>query len=196
MNQSNFGESFWNERYLQGETGWDLSGISPPLALYIDELKNRDTSILIPGCGNAYEAEYLLDKGFTNVTLIDIAPELVKKLKIRFANRSIEIIHGDFFRHVGHYDLILEQTFFCAIHPSLRKQYVLKAHELLNPEGKIAGLLFNKMFEKDGPPFGGTREEYEALFRTHFQIIKMDECNTSVKPRLGNELFIELKSIK
>jgi hypothetical protein len=41
---------------------------------------NKDIAILIPGCGNTYEAAYLLEQGFTNVTVIDIAPTLVKIL--------------------------------------------------------------------------------------------------------------------
>jgi hypothetical protein len=34
--------------------------------------KDKDIAILIPGCGNTYEAAYLLEQGFTNVTVIDI----------------------------------------------------------------------------------------------------------------------------
>jgi 16S rRNA A1518/A1519 N6-dimethyltransferase RsmA/KsgA/DIM1 with predicted DNA glycosylase/AP lyase activity len=52
---------------------------------------------LIPGCGNTYEAEYLLQEGFTNITVIDIAPTLVESLKQKFAdNSSIKIIQADF----------------------------------------------------------------------------------------------------
>jgi hypothetical protein len=48
--------------------------VSPPIKAYIDTLKNKDIAILIPGCGNTYEAAYLLlEQGFTNVTVIDIA---------------------------------------------------------------------------------------------------------------------------
>jgi hypothetical protein len=39
--------------------------------------KNKDIAILIPGCGNTYEA-LIFRQGFTNVTVIDIAPTLVK----------------------------------------------------------------------------------------------------------------------
>ena len=41
---------------------------------------DKTASILIPGCGNAYEAEYLLANGFKNITIIDIAPSLVAQL--------------------------------------------------------------------------------------------------------------------
>jgi SAM-dependent methyltransferase len=91
-------EQFWNTRYELNETGWDLGAPSPPLKAYIDQLTDKNISILIPGCGNTYEAEYLLENGFTNVTVIDIAPLLVAQLKEKFkGNKHINIIHGDFF---------------------------------------------------------------------------------------------------
>ena len=124
-------------------------------------MKDTRISVLIPGCGNTYEAEYLLEKGFTNITVIDIAPTLVEKLKEKFKNTTaIRIIQGDFFEHKGSYDLILEQTFFCALPPQMRQKYVWKMHHLLSKNGKIAGLLFNRSFEIS-PPFGGNTTEYE-----------------------------------
>jgi len=70
-------QDFWNQRYVEQQTGWDLGEASPPLVAIFDQIENKNASILIPGCGNAYEAQYLLEKGFTNITLIDIAPLLV-----------------------------------------------------------------------------------------------------------------------
>ena len=75
-----------------------------------------------------------------------------------------QILHGDFFEHEKSYDLIVEQTFFCAINPELREKYVLKC-KLLNPKGQLLGVLFNRKFE-GGPPFGGNVEHYEKLFNS------------------------------
>ena len=108
-----------------------LGTVSPPIKAYIDTLANKNLRILIPGSGNSYEAEYLLDHGFTNITVIDIAPTLVADLKEKFKNNSnIQIVLGDFFEHKGEYDLIIEQTFFCALPPIVRNNYVLKMHQL------------------------------------------------------------------
>src|SRR6185312_6538207 len=180
---------FWDNRYKENETGWDLKQVSPPLKDYIDTLTDKNMVILIPGCGNAYEAEYLLSKGFTNVTLIDIVSTLVNRLKEKLKGKPIRILNEDFFKHQGKYDLILEQTFFCAIDPSLRPNYVEQCYNLLNKKGRIAGLLFRTLFEKEGPPFGGTKEEYEKIFSEKFNFLQFDICKTSIAPRLGNELF-------
>jgi SAM-dependent methyltransferase len=152
-------------------------------------LKDTTISVLIPGCGNTYEAEYLLEKGFANITVIDIAPTLVEKLKEKFKNTAaIRIIQGDFFEHKGSYDLILEQTFFCALPPQMRQKYVWKMHHLLSKNGKIAGLLFNRSFEVS-PPFGGSKTEYEQLFSEAFHFKILETSYNSVTPRAQSELF-------
>jgi methyl halide transferase len=184
-------QEYWDAQYQADATGWDLGQPSPPLMSYIDSLANKDLRILIPGAGNAYEAEYLLSQGFTAITIIDIAPTIVQVLKAKYAdNKNITIILGDFFSLKGTFDLILEQTFFCALPPSLRQKYVWKMHELLSLEGAIAGLLFNRTFEKS-PPFGGSLEEYQKLFKEAFQFKQLRVCDNSIEPRKGSELFIE-----
>ena len=184
---------FWNNQYKSNTTGWDLGQVSPPIKQYLDQLSNKNLRILIPGCGNTYEAEYLLEQGFTNITLIDIAPDLVERLKIKFASHPhITIVLGDFFTHNGAYDLILEQTFFCAIDPSLRKNYVTAMQQLLAENGKLVGVLFNRDFEQKGPPFGGTKQEYMQLFEFDFELKVMSDCYNSFEKRKDTELFIIL----
>lgn len=191
MSQEKLDQEFWNSRYVNNQTGWDLGMISPPLKEYIDQITNKDIKILIPGAGNAYELSYLLKKDFTYVSIIDIAPKLVDRLKEKHSDSNAEIIQGNFFELKGTYDLILEQTFFCAIQPSLRKNYVQKAHDLLSKNGKICGVLFDREFE-GGPPFGGNKSEYQELFKDLFIINKLEECNNSHPARQGNEVWIEM----
>ena len=182
-------QDYWNNRYEAEETGWDLKTISPPLKAYIEQLTDKNLRILIPGCGSGYEAEYLLKQGFQDVTVIDFAPLAVEKMKSYMIDyQNINIICADFFRHTGKYDLILEQTFFCALNPDLRTNYVQKMSELLVENGKLVGLLFGVQFSKK-PPFGGSREEYLTLFSDIFKINLLEPCYNSVKPRQSSELF-------
>ncbi|MDX1653074.1 MAG: methyltransferase [Brumimicrobium sp.] len=184
---------FWDERYKNNQTGWDLGEVSPPLGDYFDTLWDKSLSILIPGAGNAYEADYLLKKGFNNITVIDISSEVVSGLKKKWeGKKEIQVLRGDFFDLQGKFDLIVEQTFFCALDPDLRNQYVNKVYELLKPDGRLVGVLFDKEFE-DGPPFGGSKDEYKDLFRDRLKICKMETCYNSIKPREGSELWIDLE---
>lgn len=185
-------KDYWNERYAAGQTGWDLGKASPPLEDYIKQLGNKDLKILLPGCGNGYEALLMAELGFTNLTVLDIAPLAVEKLQDRLLSYpSVRILCEDFFEHVDNYDLILEQTFFCALPPSMREQYVQKMAELLVPQGKLVGLLFATEFDKAGPPFGGTTEEYLQLFSPYFTDAILEPCRNSIRPRQGNELFVK-----
>ena len=75
-------EEFWSERYRSGTTGWDLNNVSPPLKEYFDQLEDKNLKILIPGCGAGHEGEYLFKNGFTNVHLLDFAPQSLSKFKV------------------------------------------------------------------------------------------------------------------
>ncbi len=187
------GVAFWNERWEKGETGWDMGQASPPITTYMLQYDNKDAAILIPGCGNAYEAAWLADHGFTNISVMDIAPKAVEKLREKFLNiPQIKILCEDFFQHQGKYDLMLEQTFFCAHLPQRRKEYARVAASVLNEKGKLVGILFNTNFEKPGPPFGGSIAEYQSIFEPPFNIKKIEPCYNSIAPRAGSEVFIEM----
>ncbi|SFF93453.1 methyltransferase domain-containing protein [Pontibacter chinhatensis] len=192
-----FNASYWQQRYQQNQTGWDVGSITPPLKQYFDQLENKALRILIPGCGNAYEAEYLHKNGFTEVYVADVAAEPLHNLLHRNPTfPESHLLHQDFFSLQGIYDLIVEQTFFCALDPTLRAAYARKCAELLQPNGTLMGLLFNTVFEKEGPPFGGTREEYVSYFASYFEFIHFETAYNSIPPRQGKELFIELKALK
>lgn len=185
-------KAFWNNRYATKETSWDIGYASTPLKEYIDQLEDKNVRILIPGCGNAYEAEHLYKSGFANVFLLDIAPLALRLFSERVPKFPKEhLLEGDFFEHKDSYDLILEQTFFCAINPILREKYVKKMYDLLKPNGKLAGLLFAEEFGKDHPPYGGTKEEYEKRFSPFFNIKKIEIAHNSIEARKGKELFIQ-----
>ena len=111
-------KKFWDLQYLAENTGWDVGSVSTPLKEYIDQLNDKNIKILIPGAGNAYEAEYLHLKGFASVTVLDISALAIKSFHNRFPDFPEEyLLNQDFFEHTGTYDLIIEQTFFCAINP-------------------------------------------------------------------------------
>lgn len=182
-------KDFWENRYSDNLTGWDIGHISTPMKAYIDQINNKNLKILIPGVGNGHEAEYLWNKGFKNIYVLDIAKIPLKNLKNRINLPAKNFINTDFFNLQGTFDLILEQTFFCAIHPNLRQDYAIKMHELLSVNGKIAGLFFDFELTEDGPPFGGDKEEYLSYFDGLFKIKTLERAYNSIKPRKDRELF-------
>lgn len=185
-------EKYWNDRYENQEIGWDIGAASTPLVEYFNQIQDKNIKILIPGCGNAYEAEHLWNNGYKDVFLLDVSVKALNNFSERVADfPKSQLINEDFFAHQNEYDLILEQTFFCAIDPLLRPNYAQKAHELLSNNGKLIGLLFNREFQ-EGPPFGGNKEEYQTYFSPFFKSIKMSTCYNSIVPRNESELFINI----
>jgi thiopurine S-methyltransferase len=192
MTTVDLNSDYWNTRYVQNKTGWDIGYANP---IHIDYVLNnigKSARILIPGAGSGYELSKLWEKGFTNVFAIDLSVEA--KERFLFQNPSFpenQYLVGDFFELRQKFDLILEQTFFCAIDPQLRNGYVEKTWNILNTNGKLFGVLFSANFE-GGPPFGGNIQEYEELFISKFSILKLKNCEESIFPRQGKELIIEL----
>ena len=188
----NLNKQYWQARYLDRNTGWDLGGVSPPVAAYVDQLERKDLKILVPGAGRGYEAEYVFRQGFTDLTVLDIAPYPLEKLRERLPAEAagMRLVEGDFleFRD-GPFDLVLEHTFFCALPAELRPRYAKKMAALLRPGGKLAGLLFDFPLNDTGPPFGGSREEYLKLFEPLFRIHTLERARNSIRPRAGRELF-------
>ena len=191
MKNQKLDQDFWSKKYQSNELGWDIGAVSTPIKEYIDQLENKDISILIPGAGNAYEAAYLFEQGFTDVTILDIAQEPLDNFRKKLPDfPGNKIVQEDFFTHNGSYDLIIEQTFFCALDPSLRVNYINKMKDLLKDNGKLAGLLFDFRLDDIGPPFGGSEDAYTIDFKKRFNLKTLAPCYNSIKPRQGKELFI------
>jgi SAM-dependent methyltransferase len=188
-----FDELYWSNRWKTGETGWDVGYASPPIDNYMQQLTNKSLKILIPGAGNAYEGIVLHKRGFKNTYILDISEEPLKKIKKEHPGIPEScLILDDFFELNGQYDLIIEQTFFCAINPGLRRKYFEKCCQLLVPGGKLAGVLFNTEFNHNHPPFGGKAEEYLVFFEDLFEIKTYETCYNSIKPRENREWFMIL----
>ncbi len=186
-------EQYWTSRYNEDNTGWDIGAASTPLKTYIDQLTNKELSILIPGAGRAYEAEYLYKQGFQNVYVLDISDRPLAALKQRVPEfPAKQLLQDDFFQLQGQYELILEQTFFCSFLPSKknRQLYAAKMSELLRQDGKLVGIWFKHPLMDNGKrPFGGTRKEYLSYLESYFEVKVFEDCYNSIRPRMGNELF-------
>lgn len=184
-----FNSDFWEDKYNNNQTGWDIGYPSTPIVEYIDQLTNKNLKILIPGCGRGYELEYLWNQGFKNAFGLDVAPsaqyEFLKRVP-DFPADQFQI--GSFWDLSEKFDLIIEQTFYCAISPLSREDYIAKMSNLIVPGGKLTGLLFDFPLTEQGPPFGGSLEEYKERFSKHFNLY-IEKAHNSIKPRSGKEYF-------
>lgn len=120
-------KDFWNNRYIESKIGWDVGVITTPLKEYFDQLNDKTIKILIPGSGNSYEAEYLFENNFLNTYVLDYSEHALNNFRKRVPDFSeSKLLNNDFFDVQGKFDLIIEQTFFCAIDKSRRSEYFKK----------------------------------------------------------------------
>jgi len=184
--------AYWEKRYQEGNTPWDIGYPNPTFTKYFEQITNKEIEILIPGAGNAYEAEWLITNGFKNVYICDWSITAIQQVKDRLPELpDTHFIVGDYFKIGQKFDYILEQTFFCALPRDLRVDYIEKTYSLLKPQGRLLGLLFAIEFPHDGPPHGGSKEEYQILFEQKFKINPLEIAKNSIQPRQGKEFYID-----
>lgn len=187
-------EKYWTLRYKEAQTGWDIGYISKPIKAYVDQLHDKNLKILIPGAGNAHEAEYLYKNGFTNIHVLDISEIPLVAFKKRNPNFPDQHLHHEsFFEHKGSYDIIIEQTFFCSFVPTEtnRKAYAKQMATLLKNKGKLVGLWFSfpKTSDMEKRPFGGDKQEYLSYFQVYFEVKSFETSYNSIPQRQDRELF-------
>ncbi|MEC9050743.1 MAG: methyltransferase domain-containing protein [Candidatus Neomarinimicrobiota bacterium] len=197
MNEVNHSQ-FWEDIYLENDTGWDLKGVTP----FFDSISNDliQGKVCILGCGRGYDAIMFAEKGF-DVTAVDFAPTPISELNKLAIQKSVIIttVQDDIFSLVEKFpdtfDYVIEQTCFCAIDPNRRKEYETLVRTILKPGGKLVGLWFplDKSQEEGGPPFGTTIYEVKSIFNSGWKIEKENFPSQSVEPRKGREKLIIFK---
>ena len=72
--------NFWNQRYLENNTGWDIGESTPILQHYLESKTKILGKVCVLGCGNGYDAiELALHEN--DVFAVDFAEEPLKNLK-------------------------------------------------------------------------------------------------------------------
>jgi len=193
--------AFWAELYRNGDTGWDQGGPSLGLVDFLEkdvgavrEPPLRPGTALVPGCGHGHDARALAAAGF-DVIGLDVVKKAVEEAA-RMAKaeglKKIRFVQADFLNLPktlrGPYDLIFENTFFCAIDPDHRDRYVESAAKVLKPGGFLLGVFYN-IKPETGPPFGATRDELIDRFGHRFTLI-LDRVPRSIPRREGKELLM------
>ena len=165
--------SDWNQRYLDGDTPWDLGGPSPVVTRLTRTYLQPPARVLVPGCGRGHEAQMLVERGHF-VTAVDLAPAAIVALCKRVpATARLQPVVGDVLDLPawmdGAYDAVVEHTCMCALEPARWPDYVRMLARVLRPEGRLLGaFLLGSMGQ--GPPYGIQREQLETLLAPHFTI--------------------------
>ena len=186
---------FWEDIYIADDTGWDLSGPTPVFQQLSSDLIIGDLCII--GCGRGYDAIMFAKKGFS-VTAVDFAPSAILALKKMASESKVEVntLELDIFslmpKYQHSFDYVIEQTCFCAIHPSRRKEYEIMVKGILKQNGKLVGLWFplDKNINEGGPPYGTSINEVKLVFNKGWKVVTEKFSKHSISPRKDREKLI------
>ncbi|WP_204102053.1 MULTISPECIES: methyltransferase domain-containing protein [Spirulina sp. CCY15215] len=191
---------FWDNRYQNQDTPWDLKQPAPAFVDLLDSsISPKSGKIAILGCGTGNDALLFAKMGF-EVTGFDFAPSAIAiakqraqeiNLKAEFLQRDIFALSEEF---AGVFDYVVEHTCFCAILPEQRDRYVEVARSLLKPKGILLGIFFTHS-RPGGPPFGSTPEEICSYFESAFEILSLDPLENSHPKRQGEEHFGQFRRL-
>jgi SAM-dependent methyltransferase len=186
MAQDSSRPDFWESRYRDHVTPWDAGTVPGALRGYAKRLA-PGSRVLIPGCGTAYEAYYLLENGF-DALAIDFSQAAVEAAQRTLACFPDRVRFADFFAFdFGKpYDCVYERAFLCALPPKLWPQYAARMAEVIRPGGTLAGFFFLRETAK-GPPFGTTAEALHALLDSRFELTEDLPVDDSIEVFRGAE---------
>ncbi len=148
-------------------------------------------TVCVPGCGTGHDARAWARAGFQAFGY-DIAPSAIRLAtrRTRSAKLSAQFQVADFLQATPPFlfDWVFEHTLFCAIQPRERDHYVRALLRWLKPAGQY--LAVNYLIpDRDGPPFGTTRDELWRRFSPHFELLQ-EWVPRSYPNRTGLELML------
>ena len=180
--------AFWDERFEGGFTPWDRGGV--PEALRDFAARSGAKTVLIPGCGAAYELAFLSEQGW-DATAIDFSPAAVATAKAGLGKWADRVVEADFFKFAPArpLDMIYERAFLCALPRAMWPQVAARWAELLAPGALLAGFFFFDTVAK-GPPFGIGVERLDELLSPNFECIEDAAVTDSIPVFAGKERWM------
>jgi SAM-dependent methyltransferase len=189
---------FWQSKYDEQSTNWDLGGPTPAFVDLYERGTLTPGAMIVLGAGRGYDPVFFASKGF-DVTAVDFADSAAAATKenAAAAQVTLTVLQQDMFTldasHNGKYDYLLEYTCYCAIDPSRRAEYVALTARLVRPGGLIIALMFPVEERPGGPPFGVSLEEADRLYGKWFDLVSREESPLTIEPRKGRELLAKYR---
>ena len=177
---------FWCKRFGDGVTPWDAGRVPADFAGFV-ERQAQPLATLIPGCGSAWEAAWLAERGWP-VTALDFSPAAVARAREVLGTAAVDLVCTDFFTYEPPRPLALiyERAFLCALPRKLWDDWGRRVAALLPPGALLAGYFFICEQVK-GPPFGILQEQLDDLLTGNFERIEDRAVDDSIPVFAGRE---------
>lgn len=189
------------ERHLQKKDELQQSWFQtlPETSLHVIDSLNlpKNSKIIDIGAGESRLVDFLLERGFENISLLDISSESLEKTKKRLGIKSakIKFIENDItkFKTEEKYDFWHDRA---AFHFLTRQEDIEKYLNVASSTLQPGGMILVSTFAPTGPEkcsgLNITRyseENLEKIFEKHFKILKCFE-QTHTTPWSSKQDFI------
>ena len=181
---------YWEQRYQTKDMPWEKGAPSPGLVDFL--AMNPDLqrgTVGVPGCGSGHDVREFAKAGFAAFGF-DLAPSAIAlaEAQTKAAGLAAQFTLADFLQDEPpqKFDWLFEHTFFCAIQPGERDDYVRAVLRWLKPGGFYLAVNYILIEGDDGPPFRTSRAEQLERFSPHFALLA-DWTPRSYPNREGRE---------
>jgi len=178
---------FWDLRYGARFAPWDAGRVPAQLRL-MAESEPATRSVLVPGCGSAWDVRYLAERGW-DVLGIDFSDAALDAARAVLGPQATRVRKADFFAPLAEapFELVYERAFLCALPRRLWRDWGRRVAQLVEPGGRLAGFFLFDTVER-GPPFGlRGADELEALLTPAFERLQDEPVEDSIAVFQGKE---------
>jgi len=185
--------SFWLERWEQGETAFHLDRPNPVLLKIWPALDIAPgASVLVPLCGKSHDLIWLVEKGY-RVTGIELSEKAVVEFfsehklhpvktmlndSVLWETENLRLLQGDFFAMTpamtGPIDVVYDRAALIALPETMRSVYVRTLNRLagMNRVSLLITLEYDQHI-MNGPPFSVCEQEVQKLFGKDFKVTQL-----------------------
>jgi len=179
-------KSYWDDIYKsksETDVSWFQSVPKKSLELISELNLDPNDSILDVGGGDSHLVDHLLDKGFKNLSVLDISSAALEKAKVRLGDKAelVKFIASDItkFKPIEKYRLWHDRA---TLHFLTKAEDIKTYLEIANQAIANGGYLIVSTFSKTGPEkcsglpiLQYSDAELKSLFEKHFTNIKCFE---------------------
>src|SRR5689334_22880159 len=131
------GAEFWDLRYAADFAPWDAGRVPAQLREFVSAA-SRPRSVLVPGCGSAWDVRFLAESGW-KVVGIDFSHEALGAARRILGPHVNNVRYGDFFARIPEapFEVVYERAFLCALPRRMWGDWGRRMAEVVQPGGTL-----------------------------------------------------------
>ncbi|MBT7442860.1 MAG: thiopurine S-methyltransferase [Methylococcales bacterium] len=188
-------QSFWQDRWRNGQIGFHLGEINPLLSQHFDQLNlDKGAHVFVPLCGKSLDLSWLRQQGF-KVTGNELSQTAIEayfsEQKIQpdskqsedftlYQHHQTTLICGDFFKlnaeQLSTVNAVYDRASLIALPKEMRTQYIQQLQAILPPKTPIFLITLDyNQDEMSGPPFSVSDQEVHDYYQATHHISCVSE---------------------